>query len=146
LTVTTNGGGGTQQSATTRDTQAPTKHKVCWFVEEVRREEGGVQVEDAPLVISLSCNAIEERSSVNDTKEAVKKSLLWFPLPWGWGPFQPLSAMERAQELFQRKMRKLSLYNDEENPLAGSINRSLATMHVFMQNNTILMLSSDKGL
>jgi hypothetical protein len=30
---------------------------VCWFVEGVRREEGGTQVDDAPFVISLSRRA-----------------------------------------------------------------------------------------
>ena len=34
----------------------------------LRREEESAQVEDAPLVVSLSCRAIEERSSVKDTK------------------------------------------------------------------------------
>ncbi len=43
-------------------------------------------------------------------------------------------------------MHKLSLYVDKEKLLAGSIDQSLATMRVFMQYNTILMLSSDKGL
>ena len=118
----------------------------CWFVKGVMREEDGAQVKDAPLVISLSCCAFKERSSAKDTKEVVKKSLSWFPLPWGWRSFQSLSAAERAQESFRRKMRKLPLYGHEEKPLAGSIDRSLATMRVFTQNNTILMLSSDKGL
>jgi hypothetical protein len=117
----------------------------CWFVKGVRRDEDGAQVEDAPLVVSLSHCAIKERSSTKDTKEVVEKSLLWFPLPWGWGSFQLLSTTERAQELLRRKMHKLSLYDNKEKPLAGSIDGSLATMRVFMQNNTILM-SSDKDL
>jgi hypothetical protein len=77
---------------------------VCWFVEEVRREEDGAQVEDVPLVISLSRRAVKERSSAKDTKEAVKKSSSWFPLPWGWGSSQSLSATVRVQESFRRKM------------------------------------------
>jgi hypothetical protein len=57
---------------------------VCWFFEGVRREEDGAQVEDAPLAVSLSCHAVKKRSSAKDMNEAVKKSSLWFPLPWGW--------------------------------------------------------------
>ncbi len=72
--------------------------------------------------------SIEERSSAKDTKEAAENSLSWFPLPWGWGSSQSLSATERAQELFRRKMRKLSLYDDEEKPLAASINGYSAMM------------------
>ena len=72
--------------------------------------------------------SIEERSSVKDTKEAAKKSSLWFPLPWGWGFSQSLSATERAQESFQRNMHKLSLYDDEEKPSVASISGYLATM------------------
>ena len=60
----------------------------CLFVEGVSREEGSAQVEDAPLVAALSRHAIKEKSSTKDTKEAVKKSLSWFLLPWGWGSFQ----------------------------------------------------------
>ena len=118
----------------------------CWFVEGVRREEDGTQVEYAPLVVSSYCCAIEERSSMKDTKEAVEKSSSWLPLPWGWESFQSLSVTERVQELCQRKMHELPMYNNKEKPSAGSINGSLATMRVFTQNNTILMLSSDKGL
>ncbi len=53
--------------------------------------------------------SIEERSSAKDTSEAAKKSLSWFPLPWGWGSSQSLSATERAQESFRRKMCELLL-------------------------------------
>ena len=67
-----------------------------WFVEGVRRDEEGAQVEDAPLIVSLSRCAIKERSYAKDTKEAVEKSSLWFPLPWGWGSSQSLSTTERA--------------------------------------------------
>ncbi len=72
----------------------------CWFVEGVRREEDGSQVEDALLVVSLSRHAVEERSSAKDTKKVVEKFWSWFPLPWGWGSFQLLSVTERAHESF----------------------------------------------
>ena len=72
--------------------------------------------------------SIEERSSAKDTSEAAKKSSSWFPLPWGWGSSQSLSATERAQESFRRKMRELLLYNDKANPLAASIDGYLAMM------------------
>jgi hypothetical protein len=122
------------------------RHGACWFVEGVRREEDSMQVEDAPLVISLSHRAVDERSSTKDAKEVVEKFSSWFPLPWGWGSSQSLSATEKAQEPFRRKMHVLSLYDNKEKPSAGSIDGSLARMRVFTQNNTILMLSSDKGL
>ena len=101
---------------------------VCWFEEGVGREEDSVQVEDAPLIVSLSRCAVKERSSAKDTMEAVEKSLSWFPLQWGWGSCQSLSAAERAQESFWRKMCELSLNTDEEKPSAGSIDRSSAMM------------------
>ncbi len=72
----------------------------CWFVKGVRREEDGAQVKDDHLVVSLSCRAIKERSSAKDMKESVKKSLLWFLLPWGWRSFQSLSTTERMHESF----------------------------------------------
>ena len=72
--------------------------------------------------------SIKERSSAKDTKEAAEKSLSWFPLKWGWGYSQLLSATERAQESFRRKMRKLLLYEDKEKPSAASIDGYLATM------------------
>ena len=113
--VTTKGGGGTHQSAITRDVQAP-KHKdmrstivgggggvvwPCGLVRQGGEEGGGWRAGgDAPLVVSLSCCAVEKRSSTKDTKEAVEKSSSWFPLPWGCGSFQLFSATERVQELF----------------------------------------------
>ncbi len=72
--------------------------------------------------------SIKERSSAKDTKEAAEKSSSWFPLPWGWGSSQSLSATERAQESFRRKMRDLLLYDDQEKPSAASIDGYSATM------------------
>lgn len=73
--------------------------------------------------------SIEESRSAKDTKrDVVEKSSSWFPLPWGWGS-QSLSATERAQESFRRRMRELSLYVDEEESSAAStIDGSSATM------------------
>ena len=155
------GSGGTQHSATTRDTQAPKRKDmrsttvggvgggvrhgvlVCRAGEEGGGRCAGGGCSSRYLIVTLCCQGKKFRK---DTKEAVKKSSAWFPLLWGWGSFQSMSGTERAQESFGRKMRKLSLYNDKEKPLVGSIDGSLATIQVFTQNNTILMLSSDKGL
>ena len=113
--VTTKGGSGTQQLATTRDAQAP-KHKDMrsttvggggggvWHGMLVRRgvEEGGGRPTGGGCssyrLIVLS--SVEERSSTKDTKEAVEKSSSWFPLPWGWVSFRLLSVTERKQESF----------------------------------------------
>ena len=74
--------------------------------------------------------SIEESRSAKDTKkDTVEKSSSWFPLPWGWGSSQSLSATERAQESFRRRMRELSLYDDEEESSAAStVDGSSATM------------------
>lgn len=74
--------------------------------------------------------SIGESGSAKDAKkDAVEKSSSWFPLPWGWGSSQSLSATERAQESFRRRMRELSLYDDEEKTSAAStIDGSSATM------------------
>lgn len=73
--------------------------------------------------------SIEESRSTKDAKkDVVEKSSSWFPLLWGWGS-QSLSATDRAQESFRRRMRELSLYDDEEKTSAAStIDGSSATM------------------
>jgi hypothetical protein len=74
--------------------------------------------------------SVEEKKSARETREAVvEKSSSWFfPLPWGWGSSQSSSATETAQELFRRRMRELSLYDDGVEPTAASIDGSSATI------------------
>jgi hypothetical protein len=58
--------------------------------------------------------SIEESPPAKVTKETAEKSS-WFPLSWGWGS-QSSSATARAQELFRKRMRELSLYDEEKPP------------------------------